>query len=149
MSKIRVIFGRKKKNHAQSTVFKRLSLICDSDDACGAQHILLQQESQVCRLGTTHTWAEGFCWLREEPAAPCRHISCVPKPAAPCQGVCWGQSCSLAAGGKHGDVSGHKVMGWRVSFRRFPDLCWTPGQAPTSLLPPGAGQGWSPPCPQR
>lgn len=38
MNKIKVIFGRK--NSCLEHIFKKTSLICDSDDAFGAQHVL-------------------------------------------------------------------------------------------------------------
>jgi len=64
------------KTHVQSTFLKKTSLICDSDDAFGAQHILLHQETHVCRLSTIYAWAKGLCWLNNKLGILRQHVNC-------------------------------------------------------------------------
>lgn len=73
MNKIKVIFGRK--NSCSEHIFKKTSLICDSGDAFGAQHIPLHQETHVYWLSTIYTRAKGLCWLNNKVGILCQHIN--------------------------------------------------------------------------
>lgn len=73
MNKIKVIFGRK--NSCSEHVLKKTLLICDSDDAFGAQHIPLHQETHIHWLSTIYTQAKGLCWLNNKVGILCQHMN--------------------------------------------------------------------------
>lgn len=71
MSKIQVIFGRKKS--CSEHIFQKTSLICDSDDARGAKHILLHPETQLYHLSTIRTQVS-VVWTGVSNAVPRSHL---------------------------------------------------------------------------